>query len=147
VGWLLFHPRLSYFSERYFLGDFSMTIPIVKTAIAPNGGMPAHPAPNARFFRHDNDYYLTNCNTHPVFSSFVNSLSFNASTSLIQIYTPEDVRFCTNIDPDFPDLDVALELNGMILKGGGYYSFSVDPGTTFFVKALTTDSSITILEA
>jgi len=24
-----------------------MTIPVVKTAIAPNGGMPAHPAPSA----------------------------------------------------------------------------------------------------
>ena len=126
-----------------------MTIPIVKTAIAPNNGMPAHPAPNARYFRYEflgTDTYQPNCKKVPVFSSFSNSLTFSQMTSLVQIYTPVDIIFCTNIDQDSLIIEDILDACGMILKAGGYYSFSVTPGSMFFVKSLDRDDNITILE-
>jgi len=98
-----------------------MSIPVVKTAIAPSNGMPAHPAPSAV---HMNISQISldaeTPASHPVAST----------TSLIQIFPTSDVIFYTDKsgEPFTPDF-------GMPLAAGGYYSFSVDAGCVLHFSA------------
>jgi len=98
-----------------------MTIPIVKTAIAPNGGMPAHPAPSA---------VSMNVSQISVSEAAPFSYTILANTSLVQIYVTSDVLFYTDKvgEPFTPYF-------GMPLTAGGYYSFSVDAGCTLHFSA------------
>ncbi|MCH4539472.1 hypothetical protein [Ochrobactrum sp. A-1] len=128
-----------------------MTIPVVKTAIAPKDGMPAHPAPNAKYFKYTHssgDTVMPNTQKITVMADIVNSSPVSMNTSLIQIFTPEDVLFLANLDWQLPQeqLNNYITWNGMPLRAGGYYSFSVDPGTMLFFKSVTTDTEITVLE-
>ncbi|MGQ5718853.1 hypothetical protein [Pseudochrobactrum asaccharolyticum] len=93
-----------------------MSIPIVKTAIAPNGGMPAHPAPSAASM---NIFQISVTADTPA------AHTVSALTSLVQIKATADVFFYSDragedFTPDF----------GMPLSAGGYFSFSVDAGCT-----------------
>ncbi|SPL65070.1 hypothetical protein [Ochrobactrum soli] len=98
-----------------------MTIPVVKTAIAPNGGMPAHPAPNA---------VSMNVSQISVSEGAPFSYTVTAATSLVQIYPTSDILFYTDKtgEPFTPDF-------GMPLVGGAYFSFSVDAGCTLHFSA------------
>lgn len=98
-----------------------MTIPVVKTAIAPSGGMPAHPAPNAVSM---NVTQLTVDLASPA------SHTVESTTTLIQIYATSDILFYTDKagEPFTPDF-------GMPLTAGGYFSFSVDAGCTLHFTA------------
>lgn len=93
-----------------------MSIPIVKTAIAPHNGMPAHPAPSAVAM---NIFQISVAADSPA------AHTVSAATSLVQIKPTDDILFYTdvageNFTPDF----------GMPLSAGGYFSFSVDAGCT-----------------
>jgi len=98
-----------------------MTIPVVKTAISPSNGMPAHPAPSA---------VSMNVGQITVASDAPASHTVAATTSLIQIYATSDVLFYTDKagEPFIPDF-------GMPLAGGAYFSFSVDAGCTLHFSA------------
>lgn len=98
-----------------------MTIPIVKTAIAPKGGMPAHPAPSA---------VSMNVSKISVPEDGPASHTVAHATSLVQIKSTSDVLFYTDksgeqFTPDF----------GMPLAAGGYFSFSVEAGCTLHFSA------------
>ncbi len=98
-----------------------MTIPVVKTAIAPNGALPAHPAPSA---------VSMNVTQISVAAATPASHTVAPTTSLVQIKPTSDVLFYTDaageeFTPDF----------GMPLAGGGYFSFSVDAGCTLHFSA------------
>lgn len=98
-----------------------MTIPVVKTAIAPNNGMPAHPAPSA---------VSMNVAQLSVGADAPASHTIAATTSLIQICATSDVLFYTDkageeFTPDF----------GMPISGGGYFSYSVDARCTLHFSA------------
>lgn len=129
-----------------------MTIPIVKTAISPSNGLPAHPAPNAKYFRYEspngNVTVMPNTQKVTVSKDFVNFGVVSMNTTLVQIFTPEDILCLANLDWQLPQeqLDNLIAWNGMPLRGGGYYSFSVDPGVMLFFKSVTTDTEITVLE-
>nr|WP_312196582.1 hypothetical protein [Brucella anthropi] len=93
-----------------------MTIPVVKTAIAPSNGMPAHPAPSAK---HDNISAI------PLDAGSFFSYDILDDTSLIQIYTNADVLFYTD------EQDSTFIPNfGIPLTAGGYFSYSVETGCT-----------------
>lgn len=98
-----------------------MTIPVVKTAIAPSNGMPAHPAPSA---------VSMNVSQISVSEAAPFSYTILANTSLVQIYVTSDVLFYTDKvgEPFTPYF-------GMPLTAGGYYSFSVDAGCTLHFSA------------
>lgn len=93
-----------------------MSIPLVKTAIAPNNGMPAHPAPSVASM---NIFQITVVADAPA------AHTVSAATTLVQIKPTADVIFYTDkVGEDFtPDF-------GMPLTAGGYFSFSVDAGCT-----------------
>lgn len=108
-----------------------MTIPVVKTAIAPHNGMPAHPAPSA---------VLMNVVQISVSADAPASHTVAPTTSLVQIKPTSDVLFYTDVageefTPDF----------GMPLAGGGYFSFSVDAGSTLHFSA-DKDALVYVLE-
>ncbi|MCX2696240.1 hypothetical protein [Ochrobactrum chromiisoli] len=98
-----------------------MTIPVVKTAIAPNGGMPAHPAPSA-----------VSMNVSQISVDIASPADHTVahSTTLIQIYATSDILFYTDKsgEPFTPDF-------GMPLTAGAYFSFSVDAGCTLHFSA------------
>jgi len=98
-----------------------MSIPVVKTAIAPSGGMPAHPAPSA---------VSMNVSQISLDAETPASHTVATSTSLIQLYPTSDVLFYTDKEgePFTPDF-------GMPLAAGGYYSFSVDAGCMLHFSA------------
>lgn len=98
-----------------------MTIPVVNTAIAPNNGMPAHPAPSA---------VRMNVSQISVTADVSASHTVATTTSLVQIKPTSDILFYTDaagevFTPDF----------GMPLTAGGYFSFSVEAGCTLHFSA------------
>lgn len=98
-----------------------MSIPVVKTAIAPHNGMPAHPAPSAASM---NVFHISVAADSPA------AHTVSDRTSLVQIKPTADVVFYTDragedFTPDF----------GMPLSAGGYFSFSVDAGCTLHFSA------------
>ncbi len=98
-----------------------MSIPIVKTAIAPNGALPAHPAPSA---------VSMNVAQISVAADAPASHTIAPTTSLVQIKPTSDVLFYTDAagEPHTPEY-------GMPLTAGGYFSFSVDAGCTLHFSA------------
>lgn len=124
-----------------------MMIPIVRTAIAPNNGMPAHPAPHAAYFK-NGDSMVPNCTTYNFHSAYEKEFKFSESTNLIQLYTNADVKILTYtpIDENDEYVEGIFDASALLLNAGGYYSFSVIPASTLYFKAVSEPGDLTILE-
>lgn len=98
-----------------------MSIPLVNTAIAPSGALPAHPAPTAEDM--NISQLSVDANGHIAHE-------ISTESSLIQVHATGDVLFYSdkNGDAFTPDF-------GMPLTAGGYFSFSVRAGSTLYFSS------------
>lgn len=107
-----------------------MTIPRVKTALgASDTAMPAMPAPQAAYWSEgDSNFYFANL---PISGDPAFQYVIKPECTILQLAPGTDAVMIF----DSPEL-IAFGI-GFPLKAGGFYTFSVTPGSTMYIAGTT----------